>query len=141
MAEYTAGPEARAAESWNRTLSRIPTVFGRLVYLAALWDASAGQYSHPALVSAAGAEEADRALRHIHHRVFSQWLAFGLEEQKLDLDEFLRTFEAPLGAFHYRRLAPPGAREVERTLYITDLETLFELLRIERGAAWQTPTA
>ncbi len=56
-----------------------------------------------------------------------------LEEQKDDLDGFLREGNASRQAVRYRDLAPPSARDVERQLYLTDLETLLELLRFEDG--------
>jgi hypothetical protein len=121
------------------TLGQIPTVFGRLVYLASLFNATSGAYEHEGFGQAFGAQEADRVLRQHHHEVFSQWLGSSLEEQKRDLDEFLAG--APLASGRmlydlnqlapYRVLIPPAARAVERQLYLTDLETLLELLRFE----------
>ncbi len=143
MTDYTAKSyEARhpAAELWRETLSRIPTLFGRLVYLAALRDA-AGGYSHPGLSHTLGREHADRTLRHSHHQVFAQWLSLGLEEQKNDLDIFLNQLRAPRESLRYRELVPPGARDAERQLYLTDLETLLELLKFEHGGAWPAPEA
>jgi hypothetical protein len=85
------------------------------------------------MVSAAlGAEEADRTLRRSHHQVFSQWLCFSLVDQKEDLAEFLGEPAAREQFTAYRNLPPVGAHEVERQLYLTDLETLLELLHVER---------
>jgi len=50
----------------------------------------------------------------------------GTKKRPGPLSEFLG---GPRFALAYRNLAPPTAREVERQLYITDLETLLELLR------------
>jgi len=130
-----------AAELWRRTLSRIPTVFGRLAYLAALRGGSSGRYEHPVLSDAIGAADADRTLRHSHHQVFAHWLTLTLEEQKDDLDAFFRGGQGPRDPSRYRELAPPGVRDVERQLYITDLETLLELLKYERGGASPAPEA
>ncbi|MBZ5582296.1 MAG: hypothetical protein LAQ30_08855 [Acidobacteriia bacterium] len=143
MSDYTAKSyEARhpAAELWRETLARIPTLFGRLVYLAALRDAGGG-YAHPALSHMLGRENADRTLRHSHHQIFAQWLALGLEEQKSDLGDFLHEFHAPREALHYRELVPAGARDAERQLYLTDLETLLELLKFEHGGVSPAPEA
>ena len=119
-----------AAELWRRTLSQIPTVFGRLVYLASLRDNASNHYAHSSLTSLLGPEGADRTLRHSHHQVFSEWISFRLAEQKADLDEYIRTSGGRAQVFHvYRNLVPPAARDVERQLYLTDLETLLELLR------------
>lgn len=89
-----------------------------------------------------GPDDADRTLCHSHHQVFSQWIGFSLAEQKAELDEYLRD---TVGRKHllqqYRNLVPPTARDVERQLYITDLETLVELLRYANGRAFVSPGA
>ena len=127
---------------WRKTLSQIPTVFGRLVYLASLRDEGTNRYDHASLSRLLGPEDADRTLCHSHHQVFSQWIGFSLAEQKADLDDYVR---AVGGRKHllqqYRNLVPPTAREVERQLYLTDLETLVELLRYGTGDDYTTPAA
>jgi hypothetical protein len=117
---------------WRGTLDRIPTVLGRLAYLAGLRDPVSGSYSHPSLSQAQGPEEADRTLRRAHYQIFSEWLALGLEEQKPDVLRFLAD-EGP-GALRPRDLIPPQARDVEMRLYLTDLETLLEIIAFERRA-------
>lgn len=119
-----------AVEQWRKTLAQIPTVFGRLVYMASLRDPETKQYVHHGLTSILGAEDAARTLCHSHHQVFAEWISFSLAEQKADLDEFLKTVP-PRNLFimQYVGLVPPTAREVEKQLYITDLETLLELRR------------
>ncbi|MGA3097387.1 MAG: hypothetical protein ABSF25_13090 [Bryobacteraceae bacterium] len=122
-----------AAALWRSILARIPTVFGRLLFMANLRDRETGRYSHPTFSAALGAEEADRVLRHSHYQVFSQWLVFSLAEQKEDLDEFLGEPAARERLSDYRNLPPARAHEVERQLYLTDLETLLELLIVEQS--------
>ena len=126
-------PQGSAGELWRKILSRIPTAFGRLVFVASLRDEVTGRYYHSELSALLGREEADRALRHSHQQVFSQWLVFNLADQKSDLDEYLDG--KVISALSYRELPPPSAREVEKQLYLTDLETLLELMRCDRGAA------
>jgi hypothetical protein len=116
-------------EMWRRILLRIPTLFGRVVYLASLFDAGTGRYRHEALEELLGAEECDRTLNRCHHRLFSEWLTHGLEEQKSDLSAYLRTVEGYKHFREYENLVPPNARKVERQLFLTDIETLMELLR------------
>ena len=113
---------------------QIPTVFGRLVYLASLRDEATNRYFHASLCSLLGPEDADRTLCHSHHQVFSQWIACSLAEQKADLDQYVgETAGWKHLLQHYRNLVPPTARDVERQLYLTDLETLVELLRYGNG--------
>lgn len=81
-----------------------------------------------------GSEDTDRTLCRSHHLVFSEWLGFSLAEQKADLDEYLREPGNSRYAVHYRNLTPPTAHDVERQLYLTDLETLMGLLDVEEAA-------
>lgn len=113
----------------RKTISQIPTRFGRLVFLASLRDSLTGRYVHETLTNLLGLEDADRLLCHAHHRVFSEWLCFSLAEQKADLDEFLDSERCEMSLAECRSLAPAGAREVERQLYLTDLEMVLELIR------------
>lgn len=139
MAEYLANSQSArtpATVLWRKTLSQVPTVFGRLAFLASLRDSTSGRYSHEALLRLLGPEDTDRALCNSHHQVFSEWLRFSLAEQKTDLDEYLSSAGVSRLALNYRHLVPPTARDVERQLYLTDLETLLELLRYERGDAF-----
>jgi hypothetical protein len=110
-------------------------MFGRLVYLSGL-RGGAGLYSQPALDELVGEGEADRTLCHCHHQVFRQWIGCTLAEQKADLDEYLGSSRHELDLAFCRGLIPQTAHEVERLLYVTDLETLLELLRLERGGAF-----
>src|ERR1700733_4646430 len=78
-----------ASDLWRNTLSQIPTVFGRLVYLASLRNPNNGNYEHHGLALVFGEDEANRALKDSHSTVFAGWLTFNLEQQKADLDLYL----------------------------------------------------
>ena len=140
---------AAISDVWRHTLSRIPTAFGRLVYLASLRNTNTGTYEHFGLAQMFGGETADRALRENHAEVFAEWLCFPLQRQKADLDEYLsgldedprRIIETWIRLSPYRNLVPSGAREVERKLYLADLEAMLELLRREHGAVSPDPDA
>jgi len=126
-----------ASDLWRNTLSQIPSVFGRLVYLASLRNVNSGQYEHHGLALLFGEEEANKALKKSHSQVFAEWLRFNVEQQKADLDLYLsglledkRTIvETWLKLAPYRNLIPGTVRGVERRLYISDLTALMELLR------------
>ena len=144
LADFIAKPEpsrGRASDSWRKTLTRIPTYFGRLVFLASLRDEPNGRYTHPPLVEMVGSEITERTLRHSHHEIFSEWLGFSLAEQKADLDEYLSSTQSRPEMLPYRDIVPASAHQVERQLYLTDLETLLELLRFEHGGAFAIPEA
>ncbi len=86
-----------------------------------------------------GEMEADRALRDSHVHTFEDWLCFGLERQKADLDLYLSSFEPDkrtiletwIRLTPYRNLVPSTVRDVERRLYLSDLEALLDLLKKE----------
>ncbi len=134
---------------WARTLSQIPTQFGRLHYLAGLRNANTGKYEHHGLAHYCGAEEADRALRSSHEQVFAEWLNFPLARQKADFDAFLSGLEggredivrAWLTIEPYRSLVPASARPAERELYLAEIEALLGLLKNELGVAYPDPDA
>ena len=132
-----------AADLWRHTLSQIPTSFGRLVFLSTLRDPNTGVYAHYGFAQRVGAEAADAALRQSHWKIFSEWLAFSLEEQKADLDLYLSGIDSDKKTIletwvrtkPYRNLIPAAAMELERRLYNSDLEALLELLMVVHGVS------
>jgi hypothetical protein len=129
-----------ASDLWRLTLARIPTGFGRLVHVASLRTPD-GAYDHGGLARMVGGEEASQMVRSSHLRVFQEWLTLSLEQQKQDLQDYLSELPGGraavlgrwLGLPAYRELLPAAAQEVERELYVSDLETLLVLLRHEYG--------
>ncbi len=138
-----------ASDLWRNTLSQIPTVFGRLVYLASLRNSNNGNYEHHGLGLVFGEDEANRALKDSHAAVFAEWLAFNLEQQKADLDLYLAglfenkrvVIDTWVRLAPYKNLVPASVRGVERRLYITDLEALLELLKDVHAVAAPDPDA
>jgi hypothetical protein len=138
-----------AANLWRNTLSQIPSVFGRLVYLSSLRDQNTGRYEHHGMAQVFGEDEADEALRASHLQSFADWLCFSLEQQKADLDLYLAAFgtnkktilETWIRLAPYRNLVPAKAQEVERRLYLTDLEALLEILKREYDVSYPDPDA
>lgn len=128
-----------AEELWRRTLSQIPTTYGRLVYLASLRSPDNGVYHHHGLQMLFGDGEANQAMRESHGMVFHEWLVMSLEQQKADLDLFLSSLptdrktlaETWLRLAPYRSLTPVWATDGERELFFCDLETLLTLLKNE----------
>lgn len=142
MAEYLSNSQSArtpVAVLWRKTLSQVPTVFGRLAFLASLRNPTTGRYSHDDLLHVLGPEDTDRALCNSHHQVFSEWLRFSLSEQKADLDDYLNHPARSDRRLEYHHLVPPTARDVERQLYLTDLETLLELLKYEHDGVFSFP--
>src|ERR1051326_8724683 len=117
----SAGP---ATEAWKRTLSHIPTQFGRLAFVARLRDA-AGHYNYQPLIESMGREIADYTLATSHYRVFSEWLSLSLAGQKDDLVGYLRERSDAPELERYPEFVPVSAQEVERQLFLSDLQTLL----------------
>ncbi len=130
------------ADLWKHTLSQIPTLYGRLTYLASLRDPNSGVYRHHGLSTAFGREESGKALKQSHERVFSEWLNLALAEKSGDLENYLRGLDDPQGSVvvywlrsdHYRAQIPDSARPMECELFHTDLEALLQMLK-NAGAA------
>jgi hypothetical protein len=138
-----------SADLWRNTISQIPSVFGRLVYLASLRNPNNGSYEHHGLALVFGEDEANKALKNSHSAVFAEWLSFNLEQQKADLDLYISALfedkrvvvETWIRLAPYRNLLPASARGVERRLYITDFTALLELLKGANGVAEPDPDA
>jgi hypothetical protein len=138
-----------ASDLWRHTLSQVPSVFGRLVYLSGLRESNSGRYEHHGLALVFGERESDRALKESHKTAMEEWLNYGLEEQKADLDLYLsgltvdkRTvLESWLRTTPYRNLTPATIKGPARKLFLVDLETLLALLRNELGVAADDPNA
>jgi len=138
-----------ASDLWRNTVSQIPSVFGRLVYLASLRNPNNGSYEHHGLALVFGEDEANRALKHSHTAVFAEWLSFNIEQQKADLDLYISglfedkrvVVETWIGLAPYRNLIPASVKGVERRLYIADFTALLELFKSAYGVAARDPDA
>jgi hypothetical protein len=138
-----------SADLWRNTVSQIPSVFGRLVYLASLRNPNNGCYEHHGLALVFGEDEANKALRNSHTAVFAEWLSFNLEQQKADLDLYITglfedkrvVVDTWLRLAPYQNLLPASARAVERRLYIADFTALLELFQAAYGVASPDPDA
>ena len=125
------------ADLWKHTLSQIPTLYGRLVYLASLRDPNSGVYRHHGLGAAFGREESGKALKHSHERIFSEWLTLALADKNKDLGDYLQGLDDPQGTVvshwlrsdHYHAQIPDSARPMESELFHRDLEALLQILR------------
>ncbi|HEY6391760.1 MAG TPA: hypothetical protein VIX89_10810 [Bryobacteraceae bacterium] len=125
------------SDLWRNTLSRISSVFGRLVYLAKLRNSNSGQYEHYGLTIVFGDLEAHRALKKSHRETFSEWISFSIERQKSDLELYfsdqpedqrtiLKTWEK---LQPYRNFPPTAAKDVEKKLYLADLRAILAVLK------------
>src|ERR1017187_8577494 len=131
--------ESILSDSWQRTLATLPTYPGRLSYLASLRNVHTGIYEHFGLSQRVGEAEVDRLLRGSHIDIFQEWLCFGLERQKQELEEYLTGLPGDkreiiatwLAIEPYGAWIPADSRDVERKLYFTDLSVVLDLIRAD----------
>ncbi len=133
-------PEPRPAEElWRRTLANIPSIYGRLAYLASLVNVNSGRYEHHGLATIFGADEADQALRKSHEQALLDWLSLQLEQQKADLELYFSTLppskrtlvENWIRLKPYRMVVPASASEAQRELFDSNFDILLRLLKSE----------
>jgi hypothetical protein len=139
--------EAVLTEAWQRTLARIATFPGRLAYLASLRNLNTGTYEHFGLSQKVGAAEVDVLLRRSHMELFHEWLCFGIERQRRELEDYLSELEGDkreilfnwLSLGPYAIWIPAESRDVERKLFYADLAAALELLRADYGVSSRDP--
>ncbi len=122
-----------SADLFKNTLSRIPTIFGRLFYLASLRDPHSGFYEHHGLRVFFGKEESRRALLESHLQVFQTWLNLPMQDKADDLRSYLESLEEGTKAVKiwaetqtYRLCLPVGARESEKELFLQEFDALLK---------------
>src|SRR5690349_5120688 len=80
-----------SADLFRHTLSKVPTVLGRLEYLASLRDPNSGTYRHHGLAAVFGRDESKRALCAAHEEAYQEWLNLSLSQKKDDALEHLES--------------------------------------------------
>lgn len=134
---------------WRNTLSQIDTVFGRLEYLSTLRNPHTGRYEHFGFEQRFGTEQSDAVLRQSHEQIFADWVAFPLEMQKREILSYLAgreektrdVLDSWLRVKPFATWVPASTRVAERSLFLTDLDVLLELIRRELGVGAPDPDA
>jgi len=124
---------------WRRTLSQIPSLFGRLTWVASLRNPNTGVYEHHGLAVLFGKDGANKALRLSHLICCRDWLRRSLEDQMADLRLYLSTQpEMPaevVGNWQdlgfWRTILPASIRGAERAQYLAEVGILLTLLQSE----------
>jgi hypothetical protein len=122
---------------WSVTLSQVPSLLGRLVYLSSLRDPNTGLYAHYGLALRFGADDADAAIGESHERAFEQWLRLKVAEQREDCELYWSSLledrrlvaEMWTRTESYRALFPASASPAQRADFNSHMEILLEWLR------------
>ena len=129
------------ADLFKHTLSRIPTLLGRLAYLSSLRDTNSGVYKHHGLAAVFGREDSKRALREAHQRAFEEWLILPLQAKHADASEYLEGLpdarEDVLKHWKHvqvqRGFLPDSAKRGETDLFSEEFDLLLQILSSPKG--------
>lgn len=134
-----------AAGLWADELQLIPTVYGRLVYMAGLLNPNTGQYEHYSYgAESAVRHEVSREIRSHHERLFSDWVVRSLERKMADVEAYIdgldaigpvELVDAWLRLTPYKYLVPASIQGPERERHISDFEAILGLLKNVYGVA------
>jgi hypothetical protein len=134
----------RVVEDFStRTLSAIPSEYGRLVYVAMLRDVGTGRYLHAGLSAVHPEGAVHEVLAESHQEIFARILETPLELQLVDLRACLHSLgsEASYQAGRwreleiYRALIPNGVPGPIRELYCANLDALLSVVQEESPTA------
>jgi len=121
------------------TLAAIPSIYGRLAYLASLRDLSSGHYHHEGLAALYPDGAIQEALKLCHEQVFERILETPLPRQEADLRGCLAGMEGGLqtAADHwqrmetYRVMLPENPPDYLKDLFCSNLRALLAILQTE----------
>jgi len=126
-------PIQSCEDFWMQQFQKVPTLFGRLAFVAAFRDRSTGQYASTTPTDYDLAENS-RVLQKIHTTTFRHWLTKDLEEQTHDVGSYLATPEGRAAYLSFGRrelaeiLVPTDAQPHEAQLFRNDLNTILQIL-------------
>src|SRR6266852_7340727 len=129
--------EPAATDLRNRTLSRLPGDFSRLVYLASSRDCNTGQYFHDGLAFHFSQNVASKAMALCHREIFDRLVYASLEELIEELSNYISsTDEQPekflkswkhLGS--YRVTIPSEGDELEAEVFLSNVKMALAILQ------------
>ncbi len=121
----------------NRTLSRLPDDFSRLVYLASSRDLNTGNYSHDGLAFHFSQNVASKAMALCHGEIFDRLVYASLEELIAELHHYICTTDEPPEDFlkswehlgSYRVTIPSECDELEAQVFLSNLKMALTILQ------------
>jgi hypothetical protein len=137
MPEEVAIADVSVSDFVNLALSRIPSIFGKLAFLASLKDEQTGRYSDPLAVLLYGRKQTEDCLKQKHAEIFFAWLRLALAAQTLDLTKCLTSWDDDQNPFTTswfderlpEKLIPGPASEIEHALFMGNLRAAFDSLK------------
>jgi len=123
-AEAPAAATVELPQHLRDTVAAIPSVFGRLVYMASLWESVFGSY-RLSMVTNDDRAPADSEVGELHMESFREWQALSESQQHADLaaylaadDAYARTLlRAICTSGLVMHLCPAGAAEAQRQAF------------------------
>src|SRR6266481_2194890 len=120
----------------NRTLSRLPGDFSRLVYLASSRDCNTGQYFHDGLAFHFSQNVASKAMAQCHREIFDRLVYASLEELIEELHKYIAsTEERPEEILHswkhlgsYRVTIPSQCDELAAEVFLSNVKIALAML-------------
>ena len=108
-----------------------PSLFGRLIYIAGLWNPETSRYDRGLPDRFRGAET-DKALARWHQAFFIDWLSQSLTDKERDIGLYWRSLSGREQTRTIREIGeaaiPPLVRSEERKFFIQDLTFIQAML-------------
>ena len=108
-----------------------PSLFGRLIHIAGLWNPETSRYDRGLPDRFRGAET-DKALARWHQSFFIDWLAQSLTDTERDVALYLRSLSGREQGKTLREIGeaaiPPLVRSEERKFFVQDLTFIQAML-------------
>ena len=108
-----------------------PSLFGRLIYIASLWNPGTSRYDRD-LPDRFRGPETDKALARWHQSFFVDWLSQSLTEKERDVALYWRSLGSREQSKTLREIGeaaiPPLVRAEERKFFIQDLTFIQAML-------------
>jgi hypothetical protein len=108
-----------------------PSLFGRLIYIAGLWNPETSRYDR-GLPDRFRSVETDKALARWHQSFFIDWLSQSLTEKERDVSLYWTNLGRPENVRTIREIGeaaiPPLVRAEERKFFLQDLTFIQAML-------------
>jgi hypothetical protein len=120
----------------SKSLSAIPTFYGRLSYVSSLRNPDSGCYEHDGLTSLYPEDSVQEGLTQCHEELFSRVLETPLREQELDLGkclggagkEYSELVESLRDDRSYQNMCPDGLPEYLHDFFCSNMKVLLTVI-------------